>query len=252
VDGTTAIIAAAAAALGSILSMVGKFVIDLFTIKNKSDDLAVQRQFDALHAEREEIAKDAARLRMDLNQQIEDLRDQLAELHDKNVEFVVENAELRAKVATLEAKVREFEDGQLIRQARGIVETAVDAIVTINDKGIVSSFNPSAVKMFGYLPEEVLGQNVSLLMPRPDAKQHNQYIDHYLRTGEARIIGIGRRVTAKRKNDSRFVIDLAISEVQIEGERHFTGIARYVREGSLDESTGSQEATHKQLTKDDT
>src|SRR5262245_30859662 len=75
---------------------------------------------------------------------------------------------------------------------RTILETAVDAFITINDRGRIESFNPAAEKLFGYAAAEVVGQNVKLLMPPPYSDEHDAYLARYLATGERRIIGIGR------------------------------------------------------------
>jgi PAS domain S-box-containing protein len=101
------------------------------------------------------------------------------------------------------------------RQARmrAILENAVDGIITIDRKGQIESFNPAAERMFGYAAAEVLGHNVSLLMPSPDREQHDEYLRRYLKTGERRIIGIGREVIAQRRDGSTFPVDLSVSEV---------------------------------------
>ncbi len=111
------------------------------------------------------------------------------------------------------------------RRLRSIVETAVDAIVIIDERGIVESVNPAAMKMFGYRADEVVGQNVNMLMPQPFAAEHTGYIQRYLRTGEAKIIGIGREIQARRKDGSIFPADLAVSEFY-DGRPQFTGIVR--------------------------
>jgi len=107
---------------------------------------------------------------------------------------------------------------------RSILDTAVDAIITIDVKGIVRGFNRAASRMFGYSVEEVLGRNVSRLMPAPYSEEHDDYIERYLQTGDARIIGIGREVMARRKDGTLFPVDLAVSEVDYLGR--FTGILR--------------------------
>lgn len=105
-----------------------------------------------------------------------------------------------------------------------IVETAVDAIITIDDRGIIDSFNPAAERQFGYGPAEVLGKNVSLLMPSPYREQHDGYLHHYLATGEKRIIGLGREVVGQRKDGTTFPMQLAVSEMRVGGRRLFTGV----------------------------
>lgn len=108
---------------------------------------------------------------------------------------------------------------------RSIVESAVDAIIVIDERGLIEAFNPSAERLFGYRPGEVLGRNVNMLMPSPDREQHDGYVRHYLATGEQRIIGIGREVTAQHKDGRTFPVHLSVGEMRSEsGKRSFTGI----------------------------
>src|SRR5580765_1147188 len=106
---------------------------------------------------------------------------------------------------------------------RAILQTAVEGIITIDERGIIESMNPAAEKTFGWKASELVGKNVSMLMPAPYKQQHNDYIANYLRTGHARIIGIGREVVGQRKDGGMFPMDLAVSEVRLANRRLFAG-----------------------------
>jgi two-component system sensor kinase FixL len=107
---------------------------------------------------------------------------------------------------------------------RSIVDSAVDAILVIDCRGRVEAFNAAAERLFGYPAGEVLGQNVNLLMPQPYRGEHDGYLTRYLTTREKRIIGIGREVTALRKDGTTFPVRLSVGEMIIDGETKFTGI----------------------------
>lgn len=111
-------------------------------------------------------------------------------------------------------------------KARAILETTVDAVITIDERGIIETFNSAAERIFRYQAEEVIGRNVKVLMPPPYREEHDGYMRSYRETGRRKIIGIGREVVGLRKDGTTFPMDLAVSEVKLEGRTIFTGIIR--------------------------
>ncbi|HSK38542.1 MAG TPA: PAS domain S-box protein [Arenibaculum sp.] len=125
----------------------------------------------------------------------------------------------------VETALREREE-----RLRSILETVPDAIIVIDEGGLIESFSPAAERLFGYRAEDVAGMNVSILMPSPYREQHDRYISHYLATGERRIIGIGRVVSGRRSDGSTFPMELAVGEANLGGKRLFTGFVRDLTE----------------------
>ena len=113
-------------------------------------------------------------------------------------------------------------------RAHAVLETTIDAVVTIDTQGRIESVNPATERIFGYAADELIGQNIKLLMPAPYREEHDQYVQRYLATEEKKIIGIGREVVARRKDGSTFPVDLAVSEVHLDHRRIFTGFIRDV------------------------
>ncbi len=138
------------------------------------------------------------------------------------------NADLERRVAEHTAQLRESEE-----RNRAIVDTAVDPIIVIDERGVIQRFNLGAERTFGYQAAEAIGKNVSVLMPSPYREQHDGYLANYLATGEARIIGIGRELIARRKDGATFPIYLAVSEVRVGERRTFVGIIRDITEAKL-------------------
>lgn len=113
---------------------------------------------------------------------------------------------------------------------RSILETIPDAMVIIDEKGRIISFSKAAERLFGFAEAELVGENVSTLMPSPDRERHDGYLERYLKTGEKRIIGIGRLVTGRRRDGTTFPMELAVGETRIGNERVFTGFIRDLTE----------------------
>jgi two-component system sensor kinase FixL len=116
------------------------------------------------------------------------------------------------------------------RQLRAAVDAAVDAIIIIDGRGRIQTFNQAAERMFGYSRDELLGKNVRVLMPQPMSDQHDTYLENYLQTGVAKVIGIGRETLALKKDGTVFPVDLSVSEAIEEGSRTFTGVIRDMSE----------------------
>lgn len=133
-------------------------------------------------------------------------------------------------MATIHDITRRKQAEEALRESearmRAIFDTAVDGIVTIDERGIIERFNPAAQRMFGYTEAEVSGKNVSMLMPAPYHEAHDGYLAHYLQTGEKKIIGIGREVVGLRKDGTTFPMDLAVGEMRLGKRRMFTGTVR--------------------------
>jgi PAS domain S-box-containing protein len=113
---------------------------------------------------------------------------------------------------------------------KAVFDTVIDGLIVINSSAVVQSFNAGAERIFGYTAEEVIGENVKMLMPEPYHGEHDGYVGNYLRTGEAKIIGIGREVTALRKDGSTFPMELGVNKFRIRDETAFVGIIRDISE----------------------
>jgi len=111
-----------------------------------------------------------------------------------------------------------------------LLKAAVDGIITINEKGVIESFNPAAERIFGYKEKDVAGKNVRLLMPSPHKERHSQYIKNYIKTGKANIIGFGREVVGVRADGTSVPLELAVNEVKTGTKRTFIGILRDITE----------------------
>jgi two-component system sensor kinase FixL len=125
-----------------------------------------------------------------------------------------------------------------------IIKNAIDGILTIDDRGRVESINPAACNLFQYTPEEVIGHNISILMPPPDKERHDEYISRYQRTGQPHIIGTGREVMGLKKDGSQFPFRLGVSEVQYSGRKIYTGFIHDLTREKDAEETLREYAIH--------
>lgn len=130
---------------------------------------------------------------------------------------------MQASASTAEALAREA-------HLQSILDTVPEAMIVIDERGIIQSFSSAAERLFGYTPAEILGTNVKRLMPTPYREDHDNYLDRYLQTGQRRIIGIGRVVVGERKDGSTFPMELAVGEMRSSDQRFFTGFIRDLTE----------------------
>jgi len=148
-----------------------------------------------------------------------------AKLPEAGAPSAAPDGAMTAPLQLAESALRDSEE-----RLRAILETAVEGIITIDERGTVESLNPAAEKLFGYEAGEVVGRNVSVLMPAPYRGEHDGYLGNYLRTGRARIIGIGREVVGLRKDGTVFPMHLSVSEVRLAHKRLFTGFVHDITE----------------------
>ncbi|MDE2417787.1 MAG: EAL domain-containing protein [Burkholderiales bacterium] len=116
-----------------------------------------------------------------------------------------------------------------------LVNNMVDGVITISERGIIESFNKSASAMFGYAEAEVLGQNISILMPEPHRSEHDSYLQFYKDNGEARVVGINREVFGQRSNGQKFPVSLSVSRILRKGQPTFVGLVRDITQQRHDE-----------------
>jgi PAS domain S-box-containing protein len=154
--------------------------------------------------------------------------------HFKATTLVDEAKKLKASFAFVtnitERKRAEKQLRESETRLRTLVESMVDGIITIDEDGIIESFNPAAAQIFGYFAHEVLGKNVKILMPESYRNEHDSYLQNYKSTGIAKVIGIGLEVQGQRKEGTNFPLDLAVSEMWLGEQRRFVGIVRNITE----------------------
>ncbi len=179
---------------------------------------------------------DLSRLEQVIGDIVREVQEQARVMH-----VVMAGLEHQVHMRTAELEEKEV-------QLRSIIETAVEGIVVINEQGVIELVNSAVSKLFGYQPEELIGRNVSMLMPAPYDREHDGYLRNYLTTGVKKIIGIGRETIAKRKDGSLFPIDLSVGEMVINGSRKFTGFIRDISARKVAENRLRDSESRLQLT----
>lgn len=159
---------------------------------------------------------------------LEESQQQTEEMKAQEEEMRQNMEELHATQEEMERKSAEAEENS--RKLKAIFDSAVDSIITISDKGIIETVNDSCLKMFDYTRDELIGRNVSILMPEPHHSNHNQYIHNYEKTGHAKIIGKSRIAKGLKKNGETFPVDLAVNEAFVGQHRIYIGIIRNISE----------------------
>ena len=156
----------------------------------------------------------------------------------RQVRAALEEEEMKGRGA--ERLLAQFQETQrALRESMArltaVVETAVDGFILIDSRGRILLFNPACERLFGYRADEVFQENVKLLMPQTYSLHHDDYLRNFLRTGERKIIGIGREVVGRRKDGSTFPMDLSVGEAKQDGESIFVGIIHDLTERKLTE-----------------
>ena len=164
------------------------------------------------HHETVRLTKDGARLHVSLT--ISPIRDESGRVVAASV---IAHDITRRLLASAALKASEA-------RWRAVFESAIDGIIVIDSRGLIEALNPAAERLFGYPEQDASGRNVSILMPAPYRDEHDRYLEAYLTTGVKKIIGIGREVVGRRRDGSTFPIHLSVGELEVEGERKFTGM----------------------------
>ncbi len=188
-------------------------------------------------------------LRFSVLRPISALRDAIVRVGhgERNTKLPVLHKDELGEVATVFNRMQD--DLQIYEtRIRAVTDNVLDAIITIDEHGIIESVNPAVERIFGYTPHELLGQNVSRLMPEPYRSMHDEYLGNYLRTGNTRIIGARRELVGMRKDGSILPVDLAVTEMRVIGSRLFIGILRDITERKEQMAALEYQALHDALT----
>ena len=188
-------------------------------------------------------------LRLSVLKPIADLRDAITRVGqgDRHTKLAVKQHDELGEVATVFNRMQDQLVASEIR-IRAVMDNVVDAVITIDENGVIESANQAVRHVFGYTPEELLGQKITLLMPAPYGEEHDHYVDDYLTSGKSKVLGVGREVIGKRKDGTVFPMDLAVTEMWLHGQRYFIGIARDITERKEQMAAIEYQALHDALT----
>jgi len=166
-----------------------------------------------------------------------------------SLEYIKTYHQEKLAVMTLKSTQDELDNNRV--QLKATLDGIAEAIITIDEKGIIKSANPAVERIFQYPPSFLAGKNVNMLMPEPFKSKHDQYIKNYLESGDSKIIGIGREVIGLRNDGTLFPADLAISEIYLNETRMFTGVVRDISEQKKIENDRRRVATALELTRNE-
>lgn len=231
----------AAMALGRMLlgGIVTRWRTIVLLVQELRNSFAKQGQPTQGEAMRPILAgdlSDLSRLEQVIGDSVREVQEQTRAMH-----VVMAGLEHQVQIRTAELEEKEI-------RLRSIIETAVEGIVVINEQGVIELVNSAVSKLFGYQPEELIGRNVSILMPAPYDREHDGYLRNYLTTGVKKIIGVGRETVARRKDGSILPVDLSIGEMVINGSRKFTGFIRDISARKVAENQLRDRESRLQLT----
>ncbi len=213
-----------------------RLIYILHSVQDVTEIVLLERQGDRQLEENEALRRKAEQLGIELYAQTEEVIAANRKLQDANREF---------------KQLYQVTKEQGIARLRAVVDYTAEGMITIDEKGVVQSFNRACERIFGYAPEEVIGNNVRMLMPEPNRSQHDNYLARYCSTGEGRIIGtVGREVEGMKKDGTLFPLELSISEIALEDQRIFSGILRDITERKQSEQR--LERVVKELTESNT